>query len=76
MITTLLAPACLCRQLSFSFRIQIKPMAGMFDGLPLLYPARTNIGITRSMRVVLPLFDRADKKDRIGWRHHCVPFAA
>ena len=53
------------------FRIKIESMAGMLNRRH-LYPALTSSGITRSMKVVLPLFDRPIKQT--NWdSHKAVP---
>src|ERR1043165_623075 len=60
-ITTLLAPACLCRQLSFPSVSRSNPCPACLT-VAILYPARTSSGMTRSMNVVLPLFDFPTKQ--------------
>src|SRR6478752_7223187 len=60
-ITTLLAPACLWRQLSLPSVSRSNPCPACLT-VAILYPARTSSGITRSMKVVLPLFDFPTKQ--------------
>src|SRR6185503_9899726 len=60
-ITTLLAPACLWRQLSLPSVSRSNPCPACLT-VAILYPARTSSGITRSMNVVLPLLDFPTKQ--------------
>src|SRR4029078_5845664 len=53
-ITTLLAPACLWRQLSLPSVSRSNPCPACLT-VAILYPARTSSGITRSITVGLPL---------------------
>src|SRR4026207_2595072 len=60
-ITTLLAPACLWRQLSLPSVSRSNPCPACLT-VAILYPARTSSGMTRSMNVVFPLLDFPTKQ--------------
>src|SRR5574341_1686638 len=69
--TTLLAPACLWRQLSFPSVSRSNPWPACFT-VATRYPARTSSGMSRSISVVFPLFDRPTNV-RIGTLTSALP---